>query len=453
MRRFSAEGSKRLRIDKKSTEKGEALQKSAEGIKRDEMNTEYLRTAKKSYMIVKGADYPFEEYEMNMILRNDISCLIPFQMILADGAAEYWYDVSGMQSLKNRFLLESVDGKQLRFFLESLMGMKSAMEEYLLDDANICFSAEMVCLDRSGERIRFCYIPGLGASESQERGDRAAAGNTAPGLRELFEEILQHLNHSDPVAVRMGYEMYERAARSVFSTQDCLDCLRIGESVAADIPDMAFAEREIRWKEDAADFPDGRADTEGPDEMEFLFEGPEQEEGHRRRRKNKKRADTEYDSGRERKKRRFRGKEQREEEEMLFAFRPDPQECPDIPDVPADSGRTEVIREDHSVKVWELAYRGDGMESDITISQSPFLVGTDVRKVNSALRARTVSRVHARLYTEQDRLFVEDFNSTNGTYLNHNLLPMSTPAELKEGDRIVFATEEFAVCCRRTSYR
>ncbi len=417
------------------------------------MNIEYLRTAKKSYMIVKGADYPFEQYELNMILRNDISCLIPFQMILADGAAEYWYDVSGMQSLKNRFLLESVDGKQLRFLLESLMEMKSSMDEYLLDDANICFTADMVCFDRSGEKILFCYIPGLGASALRERRDQAEARSSAPGLRELFEDILQHLNHSDPVAVRMGYEMYERAARSAFSTQDCLDCLRIGDSVAADIPDMAFAEREIRWKEDASDMSGARTDAEDIDEMEFLFEEPEQQEGHRRRRKNRRRADSEYDSGRERKKRRFRGKDQQEEEEMLFAFRPDLKESPDISGEPLDSGRTEVIREDHSAKVWELAYKGDGMESDITISQSPFLIGSDVGKVSGVLRARTVSRVHAKLYMDQDRLFVEDFNSTNGTYLNHDLLPMSTPAELKEGDRIVFATEEFAVCCRRTSYR
>lgn len=55
---------------------------------------------------------------------------------------------------------------------------------------------------------------------------------------------------------------------------------------------------------------------------------------------------------------------------------------------------------------------------------------------------RTVSRVHAKLYLKEEKLFVEDYNSTNGTYLNHRLLPMNTPTELQEGDQIVFATEE-----------
>ena len=36
------------------------------------MKTEYLRTAKNSYMIVKDADFEFESYELEMVLQNDL---------------------------------------------------------------------------------------------------------------------------------------------------------------------------------------------------------------------------------------------------------------------------------------------------------------------------------------------------------------------------------------------
>ena len=41
------------------------------------MKTEYLRTAKNSYMIVKDADFEFESYELEMVLQNDLKNLVP----------------------------------------------------------------------------------------------------------------------------------------------------------------------------------------------------------------------------------------------------------------------------------------------------------------------------------------------------------------------------------------
>ncbi len=411
------------------------------------MDIEYMRTAKKSYMIVKKADFPFEIYELKMILQNEISCLLPFQMIMADGAPEYWYDVSGMQPMKTRFLLESPDGKQLRFLLESLMKMKSDMEEYLLDDSNLCMSSDMVYFDHSGEKIRFCYIPGLGRANAQ-----GTYGGYSSDIKELFEEILQHLNHSDPAAVRMGYEMYERAARAPFVVQDCLDCLRIGESIAAKAPDLSIADRDIRWSNEAPDLSEIRMEFEDEEEMEFLLDEPEQKAGHRKKRSRARGSEKGREKERENRKRHFREQEP-EEDELLFALRPDPPGSPGSLGVAEDIGRTEVIFDERMpAKGWELLYRGTGVETDLILSGFPFLVGTDARRVNGVLRARTVSRVHAKLYLEGDRLMVEDFNSTNGTYLNRRLLPMNTPSELKEGDLIVFATEEFEVYAGKTGY-
>ncbi len=393
------------------------------------MDIEYMRTAKKSYMIVKRADFPYEPYELKMILQNDIPCLLKFQTMLSDGETEYWYDVSGMQSLKNRFLLESLDGRQIRFLLEGIMEMKSAMESYLLDDADICPLAETIYFDRMPERVRFCCIPGLGSQDPA-----GSAGQPGGGLRKLFEEVLSHLNHADPAAVRMGYEMYERCVRGSFTAQDCEECLRIGEGAAPEDPDLSIGDREIRWKNIPPENTGPRTDFENG-EIELLSERPEQKAGHRRVRK------------REPRRRHARAGDRNEDEEMLFALRP-----PEMPQQPEDSPGTELISEDDAAKGWKLTYKGDGMESDIILSEFPFMIGSDARRVNGVLRARTVSRVHARLYLDGERLFAEDFNSTNGTYVNQQLLPMNTPVELKEGDRIVFATEEYVVGLRRGTF-
>ena len=45
------------------------------------MKTEYLRTASNSYMIIKDAEYLFEPYELQMVLRNKMEHLLSMQIM------------------------------------------------------------------------------------------------------------------------------------------------------------------------------------------------------------------------------------------------------------------------------------------------------------------------------------------------------------------------------------
>ncbi|MCC8081424.1 MAG: FHA domain-containing protein [Lachnospiraceae bacterium] len=384
------------------------------------MIVEYLRTAKKSYMIIKEADYPFEEYELKMVLHNDIPCLLPIQVIVEDGKVEYWYDVTGMQSLEKQFSLASAGEKELRILLQNLIEMKSAMDDYLLDDRNILFSADKVYEDRFSGKIRFCYLPGLSKQQP-------------PGLKGLFEDILQHLNHSDPVAVKMGYEMFERCAQSDFVMEDCFACLHIQnqkeKQPLREISDSA--ELETSWKNDNLylrknNMEEEREAENQVDHPKFLREESFPGKRYRKKRKREKQKKIDY------------GKILEEKHEILYA-------AEDI----GETGHTEFFAEEDRIKTWELIYKGDGMESDLRPVSYPFLIGTDARRVDGILQSRTVSRMHARLLLEDEKLYVEDFNSTNGTYLNQRLMPMNTPVELHDGDRIVFATEEYMVTSQK----
>lgn len=55
-------------------------------------------------------------------------------------------------------------------------------------------------------------------------------------------------------------------------------------------------------------------------------------------------------------------------------------------------------------------------------------------KCNLVLDDAYVSQMHARIFSKDDRLMVEDLGSTNGTYLNRNRI--SSPTQLHRGDRV-----------------
>jgi EAL domain-containing protein (putative c-di-GMP-specific phosphodiesterase class I) len=91
-----------------------------------------------------------------------------------------------------------------------------------------------------------------------------------------------------------------------------------------------------------------------------------------------------------------------------------------------------------------LLLRGDAAEGkqQIAVHPIPFLVG---RRAGSSLQinCRTVSGAHALLLLEDSELWVEDLQSTNGTYVNGQKITEKT--RLEEEDLLQFADVVFRV--------
>jgi pSer/pThr/pTyr-binding forkhead associated (FHA) protein/ribosomal protein L40E len=81
-----------------------------------------------------------------------------------------------------------------------------------------------------------------------------------------------------------------------------------------------------------------------------------------------------------------------------------------------------VIDIPSNVNVLHMGKPNDQIPPDIDVSGFPC--------------AEVVSRIHADLRIEGDSVYVEDTGSSNGTYVNHNVLPKGNRHLLRVGDRI-----------------
>ncbi len=81
-----------------------------------------------------------------------------------------------------------------------------------------------------------------------------------------------------------------------------------------------------------------------------------------------------------------------------------------------------VIDIPNNVNVLHMGKPNDQIPPDIDVSGFPC--------------AEVVSRIHADLRIENDSVYVEDTGSSNGTYINHNVLPKGNRHLLRVGDRI-----------------
>ena len=104
-------------------------------------------------------------------------------------------------------------------------------------------------------------------------------------------------------------------------------------------------------------------------------------------------------------------------------------------------GKTIYIEENH-IKEEPALYKPDGELAE-KLAELPFVIGKKKENVNLAINDYSVSRVHARITREEGFYYIEDLNSTNGTYLNGKELFFRQPVKLETMDRIVFGTEEY----------
>lgn len=375
------------------------------------MKTEYLRTASNSYMIIKDAEYLFEPYELQMVLRNKMEHLLSMQIMISDGKTEYWYDVTGMQSLAQKLTMQTAGGTLVRKVAEEICGLKTELEEYLLQDTDIVYDPEMIFMDRKETSVKFCYIPGFGTAKKG-------------GVKSLLEKFLQRLDHSDAAAVRLAYGLYERCETDDLTLRDYYDCLygkkqKEDEAEERRMDEMMYAK--------AAENLERTEQRHSEDMLELMKEEKEQPKKKRRlfhweKRKMLDRSSFTYDV------------EPEEVEPFMVAERKPSENWEETVCFSAVERKT----------VWVLEYKGDGLEDDLRMEQFPYRIGKHGSNVEGKLYAQTVSRLHAQITQDEDsNLWISDFNSTNGTYLNGHLIPMNTPVRIQEGDRVIFATEEY----------
>ena len=160
-----------------------------------------------------------------------------------------------------------------------------------------------------------------------------------------------------------------------------------------------------------------------------------------------------------------------EEEEQVMRFTIDPaeeeviepevvEEEPEAEEVPSEIQMITVDDEPEEEDVVEEAApvmnvpKATGLVVTVTVGgQSetheidtlPCLIGREQTSCNLVISEPAVSRRHARIYSNENGLFIEDVSEHNGTYLNGTKLPSLGSAPLEEDDRISLGRAEIAV--------
>lgn len=79
----------------------------------------------------------------------------------------------------------------------------------------------------------------------------------------------------------------------------------------------------------------------------------------------------------------------------------------------------------------------------ILICKKDFIIGRNEEICDYALENKSIGRVHARISKNDDKYYVIDMDSKNGTFLNGQQLASNKPYHINENDKLTFASIEF----------
>ena len=97
------------------------------------MNIYYTNNLKSAYQVVEGEEQEEEDYQVAMLRENKISGLLPMHVRYVNNRSQYYYDISGMQSLKAKYEKEKLKHADMHKLIKELLAAMEAAKTYMLD--------------------------------------------------------------------------------------------------------------------------------------------------------------------------------------------------------------------------------------------------------------------------------------------------------------------------------
>ena len=363
----------------------------------------YKRNLSGSFLIL-SEEGSISEFDEGLLLRNREKGLLPMQRCSVDGSVQYWYNITGRQSLENLLGLQNMGRKRMEQVIRNLCDRVNWMERHLIDQDCLRLEAETIFLDyASGE---FCFLAcprgRLPLSES---------------FRGLMEYLLTRIDHKDELLVKMAYGLYEKSLEEGF--------------VIPDLREMITEEKEaeeITLMEEI--HPSAEVVEENAPEAE-AFHGDPTEDNRR---------DWPLTAALRKLLGKFRKRladhrVQQPEEALFFTYdeeaaaseeTKEPLHQPTVLLTAAAAGPEGLLIYEGSENFTSLRLReglqklGSGIDADLQIPKE------------------SVSHYHAAIEGKGEAYYIEDLNSTNGTFLNGEPLAYKEKRLLKRNDLVRF---------------
>lgn len=469
------------------------------------MNAEYRRDPDGHYLVLGEFEHtPEDNYSLNMVLKNRIAGLLPVEREVLNGQIRLVYDISSGISFADLMDKTVLTEEVLRCMITDLTVCTCGFREYLLEIGKLMLQPEYIFLEQSTGRFRFCFNPyytGNYQNDVRSLFDRILEKidyEDPVFVKMVYEmhiavqkdnfrisdlsDTMSRMDSSETVSVRELFEKDSETDRKDVEgypadpeKNKTEDPQPVSGAASEDFPSGTFGKlryylkgksiREVISDIDNGVFlqkmnrPSRPAQTAGPSDREDppvrirskSFSMTEEKTSMKT---------TEHKPDGDMEKLLTRvpwTSESNRAADRIRTFQAD--EISGLLDLDEDRLFKESVNcenEQHSrtvlldhAKGRRLVGVGRQEGTVIEITRYPFLIGKLEEEMDCIIDHPSVSRMHARIsenkHSAAGSCYIEDFNSTNGTYVNGVRIEPYRKRTVNVGDVIRLADQEFVL--------
>ena len=453
------------------------------------MKTSYQRELKRNYLIVEtetseGQGEP--PFEQKMLEQNQIDGILRFQVRQKDEEVRFFYEITSKQPLSRLLEGQTIQAEQIRALVFGIARSLDHMEQYLLSEKSVLLDPEYLYVDPESLKVWLCLVPGMECDFPED-------------YSQFLEYLLGKVDHRDKESVVLAYGLYQETRKENYGMADILRLAQQKSSVSG--PNHKSGTKS-QWQrsDDLEVLQSAGGNIAGEKSLEEgdHVQRSRQENGWQLGTVRGKQIQTDaqeeaaglFGKWKQRRKERKEEKERELERAMqmpwdTIAF---DGASPEEWGTPEGYGRAEYKEErgtENSGVRYEMGNGGTAYDpgsragrqqpleaaaaaqssdtillngetngaaaqvkrltalepgtEDIVIAYYPFIIGKQENLVDYVLRRETVSRLHLRIDRKEERYYVQDLNSTNGTMAGGHMLENNEIMEIWDGVEISIA--------------
>ena len=366
----------------------------------------YERSVNKSYMKIPAVRETC--LDEKLMFKKSYQGIVPIEKCYVDGGGQYWYNISGKQALDAYCRVNPINQKFFENLMLRICNQLELLEWNLIDANCLVLDPELIFINHSGEDVSFVLYPNI-------------MGDFFDELQQLMEYLLTKLNHGDPEGVHQAYQIYDMTLREGYNIEDLKQIILSKREVGAEILEERQEEKKDVLEKDFSFGMKEESITKSTD-MEDVFQEI----------KRKIFKLLEIVKG-------ILGRrlEKREEIPMVVY----PEECEEEEEQQIINP-TICLASTIGQARGMLIYEGMGDYPDFELREGNDILGKNP-KSSLYINRETVSQFHAKFEYTDKKYYIEDLNSTNGTYVNDELLNYKEKRVLSPGDILRFADVKY----------
>lgn len=362
-----------------------------------DMQIEYRNNLSKNFMIL-NINSTEVNYKTKMIGNNTINGLLRTSNIIIDGGQQFMYEISSLQSLDILFERKKLSSGDLKEIIRCFIEAVNSMEEYLLNANGIILESSMIYMNPENRKVYFTYNPFYDKSmESQ--------------LESISRFFIEHIDYSDNDSVKKAYTLSSIVGKKPFE----------------------FNSLQVLLEETQEESNDNPTDNETVYKEEIYME-----------KKQEKLWDKLVGGIFERFKSNLRERELPLVCENKSEYMVEPNNTTDV--FANEIGDTVLLNEITPMGLTLKSCRP--LHKDISMRGKSMLIGKLENRVDVIVDDPSISRIHAKCENEGKRYYIEDLNTTNGTYLNDKRIVPYKLEEVKDGDLLRLGQVEYMIVIR-----